>query len=89
MPNALLHELLTKVPETDADLRLQKKTYEKELYKSEMHGTAPPWTIKQLIDNIAVDLACAPPGKEVAAADIQTSSCPHSHVSLRQLWCHG
>ena len=61
-PNALLHEIIAKMPNPDnSTLKLKKEEYEDKLYKAEMHGESPPWTIDQLIDNIAVDLARAPP----------------------------
>ena len=75
-PNALFHEIITKMPNPDnSTLKLKKEDYEDKLYKAEMHGESPPWTVDQLIDSIAVDLARASPImkvpelKEIAAAD--------------------
>ena len=67
VPNALLHEIIAKFPDSaDPTLTLQKQTYENDLYKAEMKHVDPPWTVSELIDSIAVDLACAPPAKELA-----------------------
>ena len=58
-PNALLHEILSKMPSTMPVLSLKKEKYEDDLYKAEIIGEHPPWTVKALIDYIAVDLARA------------------------------
>jgi hypothetical protein len=75
VPNALLHEILSKVPQTaDPTLKLEFATYEKKLFKTELRGLSPPWSPKELIDNIAVDIAHAPTvsalNKEVASVDL-------------------
>lgn len=58
-------------------LKIKKSHYQNKLYKAEMAGAPPPWTLKQLIDSIAVDIAVASPARtplpparlqEVAAA---------------------
>ena len=59
VPNALLHEIISKMPESTPTLLLKKQSYEDKLYKSEMTGASPPWTVKEIIDYIAVDLARA------------------------------
>ena len=60
VPNALHHEMIAKIPDTGNDqLTLKKQKYEDDLYKSEMRQAAPPWTLTELVDEIAVDLARA------------------------------
>ena len=42
-PNALLHEIIAKMPNPDnSTLKLKKEEYEDKLYKAEMHGGSPP-----------------------------------------------
>ena len=73
IPNALFHDVLGYMPVSDPTLKLKKEEYESKLYKSEMHKIEPPWTLNELIDEIAVDLARAPPvkppPKEASGAD--------------------
>ena len=58
IPNSLLHEIIAKFPDSaDVTLALQKQTYENDLYKAEMKRVDPPWTVRELIDSIAVDLS--------------------------------
>ena len=60
--------------------------YESKLYKAEMHKIEPPWTLTELIDEIAVDLARASPPtpvKEASAADRPSNRPPpelHSYT---------
>ena len=61
MPNALLHYMIEKMPTQPERLLLKKEEYENALYKSEMRGAPPPWSLKELIGDIAVDLARAGP----------------------------
>ena len=78
-PNALLHAILDKMP-TDGKLEEKHETYTSDLFKAEMTKAPAPWTVQQLTNNIAVDLARAAK-KEVSAADrndrskIQCASC--------------
>jgi len=56
--NALLHEIINKIPDTtDAHLTLKKQDYEDDLHKAEMKGASPPWTVDELIAEISVDLS--------------------------------
>ena len=85
VPNALLHDLIAKMPdEGGARLALKKEDYQDSLYKAEMKGASPPWTIAELIDNIAVDLARAPPveRKEVSAKEVASVDLPKPKVQL-------
>ena len=68
VPNALFHDVLGYMPDSDPTLKLKKEEYESKLYKAEMHKISPPWTLTELIDEIAVDLARASPAKEVSSA---------------------
>ena len=74
-PNALFHDIIDLMPDSNPTLKIKKDEYESKLYKAEMHKIPPPWTLDELIDEIAVDLARASPIKEVpelkeiAAAD--------------------
>jgi hypothetical protein len=70
VPNALHHKVIAQIPNTgDATLAIRKRDYEDKLYKAEMHGDAPPWTLEELGDEIGVDLARTPPAKEVSNAE--------------------
>ena len=86
IPNALFHTILGYMPATDSTLKIKKEEYESKLYKSEMHKIPPPWTLDELIDEIAVDLARASPIKEVpelkeiAAADRLPPPVLQSHT---------
>ena len=68
IPNALFHEILSYMPESDPTLTLKKQEYQSKLYKAEMHKKSVPWTLDELIDEIAVDLARASPAKEASGA---------------------
>jgi len=74
-PNALFHDIIDLMPDSNPTLKIKKDEYESKLYKAEMHKIPPPWTLDELIDEIAVDLARASPVKkapelkEIAAAD--------------------
>jgi hypothetical protein len=76
MPNAFLHELISKIPDTDdSKLTLKKQDFEDDLFESEMNGTPPPWDESKLINSIAVALARASPtAKEVSAAEHPAAS---------------
>ena len=54
------------MPASDPILKIKKDEYETKLYKAEMHKNEPPWTIDELVDEIAVDLA----GSSAARRDI-------------------
>ena len=56
VPNALLHEIISKIPNMPDALKKQKNEYERKLYKTEMIGTPPPWAVGELIAFIGVDL---------------------------------
>ena len=60
IPKALLHEIISKIPDTPEALRKHKNEYERKLYKTEMIGTSPPWTANELIAFIGVDLTAYP-----------------------------
>ena len=94
VPNAFLHELLSKVPgSNDPMLLMQKARYEDDLYKAEITGTGAPWSAQQLIDYIAVDLARAKPVKAVAnvstkeVANVSTRPPPVLTASTRCFGC--
>ena len=70
VPNALHHEIIGYMPDSDPVLKIKKQEYESKLYKAEMHKKAVPWTLDELIDEIAVDLARAPPAKEASGASL-------------------
>ena len=73
VPNALHHEIIGYMPDSDPVLKIKKDEYETKLFKSEMHKESAPWTLDALIDEIGVDLARASPvkepPKEVSGAD--------------------
>ena len=69
VPNALHHEIIDYMPDSSPILKIKKDEYQTKLFKSEMHKESAPWTLDELIDEIAVDLARASPAKEASAAD--------------------
>ena len=46
VPNALLHDILSKMPDSTPLLLQKKYSYEDKLYKAEMTGASPPWTAR-------------------------------------------
>jgi hypothetical protein len=69
--NGIFHEMIQKIPPSnDPMLTFQVKMYENELHKAEIANPPepPPWTLKQLIDKIAVDLSSVA-SKEVSIVD--------------------
>jgi len=82
VPNAMLHEILSKYPESDSELKSQKKAYKSKLYKSDMAGEPPPWTVKKLIDDIAVDMACASPAAELSVTEELPIKSPSIKIQL-------
>ena len=88
VPNALLHDIIDYMPASDPILKIKKDEYETKLYKAEMHKNEPPWTVDELVDEIAVDLAKASPAKEVSAADRPSDRPPPVlHPQLRCASC--
>jgi len=77
--NSIFHEIISKIPTSgDGQLQLKKEKYEDDLYKSEMRRSPPPWTLAELVDDIAVDLARASPVRELSAVDKHAGPKLHS-----------
>jgi hypothetical protein len=74
--NSVLHELISKIPDTnDPLLTMQKKTYENDLHKAEIARppVPPPWNVDELIDYIAVDIANASSSAQLTSKEVSST----------------